>query len=760
MSIDTQSSVARRRALVVSVVCAVFLTGFFHLFGSAEREEPQNVSYSIAAGTSTDGWFDGPRVDGTFSRFGIPLYDGLQGTGSRLPYKAGWSNSIEWPLRLILNWEAYVLARMFLSTWAFLFLSISTIQSWRPRLSTRALVLYAILLLTPSPRFIRFEDWTDEWSITAATAGLGMFFLQRPFFEQTTNNKLTLFASPQSILFVPICLSHLVSGHAGLWPSSLFVLIPLSLSAVFVSPQLRLCINGTFRDGRVRLFLLIIPPVLTLTTRIWDLQDEAVGQEDWTEQRKAMNRAVSSLFPDQAFIGVTRGILPEAVERLGSVLFSNALAPLVRLVFPVSPPLDFVTRTAPSVIYGGFTAIGAVVVSLFVLRQLPARSPTVKFMVVVICTQLTAFALVWSAENAVLPLLLTPSGASKTFSVLLPLNILLTIVLLDSYHAFARVTTGFLSLNLVLVAMAMLIQIGVVSDSSTLRMPTRFSELVTTEESGFLPSSHRSAILTFDGGGEETSLRSGQSSGFPITGKPLFQSWAQVRNTNNMVTHVPTKGGFGYLRVSDRSVSNLVGLLEFFQIHTVLVPASQEARAYLTELRALQAGQGDFSIDAIQVRGFKLLKVNGITRFSSFVLSGKLSDDTVCPVLEKACPVMLEPDQLLPSSEPKLSVCDDPCIWTYETAPVSQGQTVIVPVSYDSTLLVKDSGGRTLNTTNVAGFLGVVGPLTGNENPLKISVSPDIRMNMLVLASYATVWCFIMLIGVAIRGRKTSYPHC
>jgi len=175
--------VLRRPPLVTALLCSSLLSSFYGVVGSIEREEPQNVSFSIATGASTDGWFDGPRSVGTYSYLGVPLCDSLQGSGARLPYKASWSSSLEWRWHLILDWELFVLVRISTSMILSLWHALATIRSHDPLTSLRFEFVIGSLLLTPAFYFLRWEDWTNEQAVVAATTGLAMFFLRRQLLD-------------------------------------------------------------------------------------------------------------------------------------------------------------------------------------------------------------------------------------------------------------------------------------------------------------------------------------------------------------------------------------------------------------------------------------------------------------------------------------------------------------------------------------------------------------------------------------------------
>jgi len=137
-----------------------------------------------------------------------------------------------------------------------------------------------------------------------------------------------------------------------------------------------------------------------------------------------------------------------------------------------------------------------------------------------------------------------------------------------------------------------------------------------------------------------------------------------------------------------------------------------------------------------------------VTQYADVVVRDTLSNNAVCPVIERRCPVLSESLRQNASRSSKLSICNDPCLWTYDAGEVAEGQTLIIPVSFDPTLTLRDENGNLLTTRNLGGFLAVAGPLPSSEERLTVSVSPDYRMYALVVGSYLPL---IFLMSVLLR---------
>lgn len=742
----------------ISAGVAALLTLYFAVFGSVQLEEIRNSLFSIAAGSSSSGWFAGPRVAGTYSWGGVPLYDALHGAGSRLPYKGAWYSSIEWPLRLVFNWKLYVYLKIFLATFAFLSLSLKTLQSWRPEYSRTKCLVVAMLFVSLAPRFLRWAEWPGEWSQTAAIGGLLLVFLHKDLFSSPKESSEGMFLDRGSSVLVAMCLAQLVSGHAGNLPNALMIVAPMGL-ALATNTNTRRRIGNSLRCDKLKLLLLSSPVIVSLVTIAWELQAESSGLGAWTRNTPTDTGGV---FPDQAFVGFTRGLLPPIVERVASVLFSNMFEPLARLAVPFLPSFDVLTRTTGNAPKGGFMGLLAVGVAMvFLLRRQAADGGQFAaaqrgLLIVVVVTQCVALALSWAAQDGLFPPVLIPSGAYKTFIMLLPMNVLLSVVMLHRESGVLRGSRIILRVNLVLIVIYSLMQFDVISPSATVRMPARYDLALPAQQSESITGDARTAILGFESSDPQGLDGYAPLFGIPLNGKPVLQSGAEMRNTNNMRQHLPTDGGYGPIDMTNRTVGEVSALLDFFQVDHVLVRRNTEGEQFVaganasvattpTELRAQPR---------IELMGSSLLVSNRDRQFVDILVKGRLSSNEVCAVLDESCPVTTETWRGSASPEPKLAICNDPCLWRYQAGRIRQGETLVLPVSFDRTLRVQNSQSVMLPTTNIAGFLGVVGPIVSPSEVLTVTVSPDSRMFAIVTSSYLTPLSFVALIALLARKRR------
>lgn len=741
---------APRPSFSVPIV-ALILTAYVAFFGSINPEDSSHFVFSIGAGSGIDGWFDGPRQFGTYSKFGVPLYDSLQGVGARLPYKGNWQASVEWPLRLFATWQLYVLARVFLSTVVLLSITVATMRSWWSEVSQLRLVGFSTLCLAPSFTFLRWEEWSTEFSQFAAVSGLGMFLLRRELFHLPEEPRKGIFQSPLSYVQIGLCLSLLVTGHPGVFPIAGSLLVPLALSAIILSKSYRARAKETLRTDRTRLLVLATPLSLILATLLWELKVESESQPNWTVPRRLQ---AGDYLPNQAFTGVTRGLFPPMIENSLSVVFVNAFQPLSRLLLPLFPSLNFLKRSSDALPYGGFTGLLAVVVAASVFRHVSRTSPIRKLMLVIMTMQFVAVAMAVAAVNSWLPLEATPSGPYKVFLFVLPFNVLLTVALLAETSRNRLLPRVILYFNSLLVLLFILVNSGSLSENARLTIPERRAELVTAAESQQFASGSRSALLLLGEAQDDGEIAVDQMFGLSLSGVPLMQSAAQIRNSNNMVSHTPTAGGFRPLILSKVGDMDILEVLSFLQVEKVLIDSHRDVNTSVLSpgaRDAVRAARAEGS-KKIRVRDSELLVLKMPQNFSDVVVAERLSDARVCPLFERSCPIIREPNRVNASRNPKLSVCSDPCLWKYRTGRLDKSQLLVIPVTFDGAIRVEDQNGDVKKTESVAGFLGVSGFKGDTETQLTLTVDPDARMYSLVLTSYVSVLGFFALVALSFRG--------
>jgi hypothetical protein len=146
--------------------------------------------------------------------------------------------------------------------------------------------------------------------------------------------------------------------------------------------------------------------------------------------------------------------------------------------------------------------------------------------------------------------------------------------------------------------------------------------------------------------------------------------------------------------------------------------------------------------------------------FSMFTVPVQRIDDLeICPVLHASCPVIQRSLQVEPALVPRLTTCQSDCLWRYSSAAVGASTAVIVPVTYDSALVVSDSQGRQLATSDAGGFLAVHGETGIPETTLIIDLDSDGRIISRIVASYLNLFVVIVLAGMVLFTSQSRNPR-
>lgn len=196
-------------------------------------------------------------------------------------------------------------------------------------------------------------------------------------------------------------------------------------------------------------------------------------------------------------------------------------------------------------------------------------------------------------------------------------------------------------------------------------------------------------------------------------------------------------------------------VFDFLQVENVVVGFSDEDPVLERQIRRYE--------NAVTRNLRSSYKITHRSVFSVFTLpTASKSQVETCPVLtfRTSCTVVFASKRTAPVSEPRLRSCDSGCLWTFRTPEISESDLLIVPVTYDSTLDVRDNQGRYIKTESIGGFLGVWSDDGLPEGELRIDLAPDGRMWLRVIASYANLLvAAAMAVSVLVsvrRGRRAG----
>ena len=746
-------------ASVISIVICLYLA----VFGSTDIEESTKISYSISLNSDTDGWLDSRRETGTYSNLGVPLYDSLQGTGGRLPYQASWAQSPEWPLRFVLDKSQYLLIRIFLSSLLVMLPALIASRSWRPHATMLQQFIVGMSLLSPVGLYLRWNEWSDTYSQTAAITGLVFLVLRRSNFTTGEDRIETIFQSGTDLILLFGCLAILFSGHPGVWPIAAFVLGPLVLAALSFSGPFRERLWRTMCIQKRTLMLILIPAVALTGITIWELVTESEGLAGWARDRA---ETTQGFYSDQALRGFTRGLLPDVLERTGSVLIASVFLPLVRLLFHYLPPSDFSSRMAGAFPRGEFAGLLAVAAGILSWRRIRPNTPEGKLLRVATVGQSASLFLALLVANDLLPLTTTPSGAWLIFPILVSLNVLVGCVLLGLSGRIPLLSVLLTGLNMFLTVVWVVMQLSFVEVSSGVQVtiPSRENrtELSSIEMAEIEPLLATQGRMLFLQSGE-SEQQSSWSDYVNIVGagKPVVvPADPKIRNASQLVEHSPTSATITSFTWSTDDLMGLDRLLDFLEVEQVLVENDGPMAAAVADFAA-RVNQTASRRDSTEVLSFSGVEYVSWSRskFSASVIPKNARvDHKRCPVLESDCPVLLRSVEAFLSPTPRLTVCENPCLWTFSTGPIAPGETLVVPVTYSEALVIAGSDSGGLYTLDVGGFLGVKSESGVQAGTYELTAHPDFRMYARVFVSYLYTGSFLLLILSLVRRREFGQP--
>lgn len=758
------------RAVLAALVVCVCLVSFISWYWTADLEESTKISYSAGAALSSPVSQYGRDLSGIHSVLGVPVYDTMQGTGNRLPYQASWAQSVTWPLRFLVSWQQLTPVRTLFFAVPTMWLAMLMLLSWVPRMSLLRLSLFGFLISAPFGLFLRQLEWSDTYTQTMGILGVCFLLLHRSLLDDTSESRICLHR------FVPLAVlvstNALTTGHPGVWPIALFVWSMLFL-ILSVDSRFRVNVWSWFVTNRVVMLLILGTNVVTVGTVVVDLRSESRGLSFGADRLGEAQGFIG----ESVFQGATRGLLPDSIERLLSLAAASSIAPLLRPFRSIIGEIDALHRIASlserAEFAGTLVLVAFLVGFQHVEDHLLRKVLTRAFM-----AQLGAVVLmVLSAEDA-LPATLTSSGAWLLFPVLLVINITFSIILLSSLTkrlAFSRVLLQ-LNLTAALIWTAVLILAPLSHD--IVGLPKRFTrsfgnETLTAknEPSKVLQNGHRTIILTESDSDEADLPQAGVFLELVLQGIPVVApSDPKIRNSTHLIETFAFQNSINYwdyrrIELAGNSVSNSLRYAELISERIDLVTDFLQIRTILTKEfesysviksagfhRYFDSPKGN---DTVALRGHTF-QVFSREQFHSFIFNNeKVEGISRCAILVDSCEV-LSAERVGLRNVPALSICEiQKCLWRYYTPSFGIDQVLVIPVTYDSSLRVADMSGNVLSTLDVGGFLGVRHDDDVSAGELTISVSPDLRMVLRVVASYLNMFAFIV---AAVLTRKQRSP--
>jgi len=682
---------------------------------------------------------DSPGVaPGVMTRLGVPVWDGAQGMGHRMPNL--FSQETQSPfifLRSIMPVENIFILRLLLETIIALILINLCVSSWGGRMVVQRLLLLDFAFLGQFIFFTAVTDWFGNaefyWGIALIVAGL----CHASLYKSGSFNERKSMAFKLSIIFG----MSFLFGPVGLVP---LLVVGLGLAI----PATKKIIN---QFKYLTLVLLVLVAMFPTLLNLFELASQV-----WPVKTTYLTH-ISRFDLFQA----------TSVHRFHMVLALaiSGFQPILLLVGLAGERSEFFNLTAVLLL------VFAKYRGLF-----PAQAQK-KLLNRCLLTILTFFLLmlfsggIALAEIPLISKLMSIHGWMLSHTMLVIVTICSVILLghLPSANTRKIQSFAFGLKGLVCLAALMAILYPVVmytestghSDFSVFRDRQVNNESVSTiqqldlerlQRFIILKPSYTNDVLSFLGNdvGIRFDLQIARA-GFPTVD--------QISYGRSMRTLVTPKQQFRSMFIATIEYCSPKAL-DFIGVSTIWVEqVSGEKSAGCAKLisnyfgvkSSLQIGNGE------KLRGLKFKpKV-----FSSFShgLDFSLQESEPCAQFEKDCLTGLTATKISSSSGSPFQLCQQECLFTYQWAAPSSSTSLVIPNNYDKTLVVRDRAtGMEVQTSNFRGLLSVKIPSGQTSGVFEASIRPDGMMWARVVATYfrtiVFLGCVLALVLQGIRGLK------
>ena len=725
-------------AVLVGLIVGVFACFLVVYRGTNDQESLQRNAQNWGAEYRAT-WGDSPGVaPGVMTRLGVPVWDGAQGMGHRMPNL--FSQETQSPfifLRSIMPVENILIFRLFLETIIALILINLCVSSWGGRMVVQRLLLLDFAFLGQFIFFTAVTDWFGNaesyWGTALIVAGL----CHASLYKSGSFNERKSMAFKLSIIFG----MSFLFGPVGLVP---LLVVGLGLAI----PATKKIIN---QFKYLTLVLLVLVAMFPTLLNLFELASQV-----WPVKTTYLTH-ISRFDLFQA----------TSVHRFHMVLALaiSGFQPILLLIGLAGERSEFFNLTAVLLL------IFAKYRGLF-----PAQAQK-KLLNRCLLTILTFFLLMLFSGGialAKIPLisrLMSIHGWMLSHPMLVVVTICSVILLghLPSANTLKIQSFAFGLKGLVCLAalMAILYPVVMYTESTGQTDFAIFRDRQVNDESVsaiqqldlerlqrfiILKPFYKDDVLSFLGNdvGIRFDLQIARA-GFPTVD--------QISYGRSMRTLVTPKQQFRSMFIATTEYCSPKAL-DFIGVSTIWVEqVSGENSASCAKLisnyfrvkSSLQIGSGE------KLRGLKF-KPKVFSSFSHGRDFGSQESEP-CPQFEKDCLTGLTATKISGSNGSPFQLCQQECLFTYQWAAPSSSTSLVIPNNYDKTFVVRDRAtGIEVQTSNFRGLLSVKIPSGQTSGVFEASIRSDGMMWARVVATYfrtiVFLGCLLALLLSGIRGLK------
>ena len=496
-----------------------------------------------------------------------------------------------------------------------------------------------------------------------------------------------------------------------------------------------------------------VASLLTVLVVVNDLRGELVG-ESWQSGRLG---GTQGLFSDIAF----RALLNAQAGRLGIGISESSQGVLSSVLATVAAPLFVVfdgvlpkssrASNVPEFVrleYAGSLVLFGFVTCLWQRRTSRVRGLAARVIgaQVVIWVYITA-----SARDALLAVF-AASGVWMIAQVLVVLNLFLSFLVFAPVAGFDRCVRTIALRNVGLIGVWCGMQFGFTTFDVPLTIPTKqrsWYEVAAAVSSSDLvghESNEKQRIIT-------DLARFGELVVFVSHGIPVIApADPKTRSSNQLQPNFSFNHSRNPPHFDDEEVAYVDKVLDFLQVGNVLVGSittdgvAKESRVSIDSRQALITWSSN---DSLTIPGASF-QVFAREKSSAFVLRED-AEVGICTVLFEQCPMVEQSAARESIDRPRLTMCDGDCLWEYQAPAISADELLVLPVTFDKSLVVEDSSSQGVATVDRGGFLATGGVVARGAGTYAVRLDPDLRMWGSVVASYLNFSVLVLLLIAVLR---------
>ena len=731
-------------AVLIGLIVGAFACFLVAYRGTDDTEALQKVENLGAQYRATMGE-DPETGSGIFQRLGVPLWEGAQGLGHRLPnFITQETQSPSIFLNSILAAENLALLRLLTATLIGLTLLNLSVVSWGGRLTLVRLMVMDSALLGTLFLYSILNDWffqADQyWGVVLIIGGLTHVETVESGLFKSGGSWIPFF----SLMFG---FSFFLIGHISWW-SSLLLLLPISGALQLVK---------SLRSAAFIQLVLLILVVLSLTLlQLFELRSELwpLALNDYHTQTSVFDffqdesTKVYRFQPLMAFVAAGFQPVLRVFDEAGSrTEFFSFIAVIFLIIAKIKR--FFVEQAHKKLLDNSLRTICLVLLAMMSSGVI-ARSnvPIVNQLASIHAWQLAHLLLAVVTISTVI--LLGHLKLDKNLFKPWPRNCVKALIAVICLMSISHPTIMFLK--------------DFNKSPNSIFRDSQVNDVARTEIKKLGLTGGQRFVILKEQTSEASYLLLGERHGLRFNfqlaraGYPTIEEVPYGRSVGTLVT--PKEK---FRSVFNPTVDNCTPrVLDFLGISTIWVEQSGDTKsANCADAITRYFEKGDtFKTDRREELGGLIVRPGSFTSFS-YSQDPDLRDTTVCPQFERDCLFGLAQTKFQASGGSPFQLCEDNCLFTYQWRAPAGAKHILVPSNYDKAFVVRDKfSGVELETTNFRGLLSVEIRSGYTAGVFEASINPDVLMWARIASTYLQtivfLGCLLAMFLCGIRALKDS----